>query len=362
MKKSLFIMALGAIALTSCSQDEIIEVQKDAISFAAITENAGRATITNATNLTEFNVSGIVNDGGTYKTYFDKITMDDGTKEGSIYNSGYYWPMGNMDFYAYAPTALTFVLGTPDAAANKTADKAAKITGVTIADDATDQADIVYALSTNNAKPAAAAAPVDLNFRHALSQVDFKVKIASNVAQAIKVVVNSITVKNLQGTGVYSFPTTKTDTGTDGKGTWAISGELKDYSVAPGWGALTNGATGSTEAVTATATESMLLLPQTIEASTYSSGWSAKGLFILDADVYSVVGGTEVQLVSEPTYVPVEINWEEGKHYTYTFVYSADGNGGKTDDNEDQLIPIQFTLSVDDFAPTTPAETPVPLQ
>ena len=354
MKKSLFIMALGAIALTSCSQDEVLEVKQDAISFATATENASRAAITDANNLTAFNVSGIVNDGGTYKTYFDKITMNDGTKEGSIYNSGYYWPMGNMDFYAYAPTSLTFDLGTPDAAANKTADKAAKITGVTIATDATLQADIVYALSTNNAKPAAAA-PVDLNFQHALSQVDFKVKIASNVAQAIKVVVNSITVKNLQGTGVYSFPTTETDTGTDGKGTWAISGALTDYTVTPVWSALTNGATGSTEAVTATATESMLLLPQTIEASTYSSGWSAKGLFILDADVYSVVGGTEVQLVSEPTYVPVEINWEEGKHYTYTFVYSADGNGGKTDDNEDQLIPIQFTLSVDDFV-DVPAE------
>lgn len=361
MKKSLYIMALGAIALTSCSQDEIIEVKKDAISFATATENASRATIYDATNLTAFNVSGIVKDGVTYKTYFDKITMNDGTKEGSIYNSGYYWPMGNMDFYAYAPTTLSFVLGEPDAAASKTGDKAAKITGVTIPTDATTQADIVYALSTNNAKPATAN-PVDLNFRHALSQVDFKVKIDANVAQAIKVVVNSITVKNLQGTGVYSFPTTETDTGTDGKGTWAISGELTDYSVTPGWGALTNGATGKTEAVTATATKSMLLLPQTIEASTYSSGWSAKGLFILEADVYSVVGGTEVQLVSEPTYVPVEINWEEGKHYTYTFVYSADGNGGKTDDNEDQLIPIQFRLSVDDFAPTTPAETPVPLR
>ena len=78
-------------------------------------------------------------------------------------------------------------------------------------------------------------------------------------------------------------------------------------------------------------------------------------MFILDADVYSVVGGTEVQLVSDPTYVPVEINWLEGKHYTYTFVYSAGGNGGKTEDNKDQLIPIQFTLSVGDFV-AAPAE------
>lgn len=31
MKKSLFIMALGAFALTSCSQDEVLDVQKDAV-------------------------------------------------------------------------------------------------------------------------------------------------------------------------------------------------------------------------------------------------------------------------------------------------------------------------------------------
>ena len=200
------------------------------------------------------------------------------------------------------------------------------------------------------------ATHVDLNFQHALSQVDFKVKIHSNVAQAIKVVVNSITVKNLQGTGVYSFPTTETDAGTDGKGTWAISGDLVDYIVAPATAFTIDNDNSTTEIAAETAaTESMLLLPQTIEASTYSSGWSTKGLFILGADVYSVVGGTEVQLVSEPTYVPVEINWEEGKHYTYTFVYSAGGNGGYTEDNEDQLIPIQFTLSVDDFV-AAPAE------
>ena len=54
MKKSLFIMALGAIALTSCSQDEVLEVKQDAIAFSAITENASRATA--STTLDKFKV------------------------------------------------------------------------------------------------------------------------------------------------------------------------------------------------------------------------------------------------------------------------------------------------------------------
>lgn len=360
MKKSLFIMALGAIALTSCSQDEVLEVKKDAISFATITGNASRATTYNSTTnkVTKFKVTGLVTDATSTKAYFENLTL--ATAVSGVYDSGYYWPTGTMDFYAVAPEDYSITTGTLAAAASKVGDAAAKIKNVTIAADATSQADIVYALSTGKTKPAAAT-PVDLNFQHALAQVDFKVKIDASVKQALKVVVKSVTVKNLQGTGDYSLPSSTTDTDTDGKGSWAISGDLVDYKVTPATAFTINNGTGSTEVET-DATESMLLLPQAIAASTYDSGWTAKGLFVLEADVYSMEGGNEVLLVSEDTYIPYAIDWAEGNKYTYTFVYTASGNGGKTDDNKDQLIPIQFTLSVDDFTPTSPAETPVSLQ
>ena len=56
-------MALGTIALTSCSQDEVLEVKQDAIAFSAITENASRATASTAGTLTDFVV--YANENGT---------------------------------------------------------------------------------------------------------------------------------------------------------------------------------------------------------------------------------------------------------------------------------------------------------
>ena len=62
---------------------------------------------------------------------------------------------------------------------------------------------------------------------------------------------------------------------------------------------------------------------------------------------------TSINLVNTPTYIPVTFTWEPGKKYVYTLVYTASGTGGKDENNNDQLLPIEFSVDVVDFTEVT---------
>ena len=364
MKKSLFIMALGAIALTSCSQDEVIEVQKDAISFAAFNENASRADILKSADLVgkEFKVWGVVAEGATptYISYIDGINC---TVTGTRTNiqSGYYWPTGTMDFYAVYPADVDNAsLGTPSAYASNTAG----ITGVEVA-DANNQTDILYALTTGQTKT---LADVPLKFKHALSQVVFKVMIDDNVAQHIEVTLNSVTLKSLVKKGDFAFPKTAPTTG-DGVGSWTLSNveadKNMDYERA-GINYVINNYTVAENKVS-NETAPMLVIPQSKEtkAAYTSSSWETdnNGLFVVNTTVAAKYDRdadgdyeTSINLVNTPTYIPVTFTWEPGKKYVYTLVYTALGTGGKDENNNDQLLPIEFSVDVVDFTEVTEAD------
>lgn len=350
MKKSLFIMALGAIALTSCSQDEIIEVQKDAISFAAITENAGRATITTTSTIADFKVWGIVAEGGNYLNYFDPAGEVINVTGLTNLSSGYYWPSGTMDFYAVSPsTIINASVGSPSEFASNTAG----ITGVEVS-NATAQTDILYALTTGQTKK---TEDVPLNFKHALSQVVFKVKIADNVEQDIEVKLNSVTVKNLIKKGNFSFP--KAATTDAGVGSWTLSEDAGDagasYVVSP-----TDYIIDNIDATTATnvteETNPMLIIPQSHNIESSKANWNVNGLFVVNTTVTAKYNRdanpdyeTSINLVNTPTYIPVTFAWEPGKKYVYTFIYDANGNGGVDENGDEQMLPITFSVNVVDF-------------
>ena len=70
MKKSIFMVALAALAMTSCSQDEVLEVKKDMITFGTYADNASRATITTTATIADFKVWGVVAEGNAFISYF----------------------------------------------------------------------------------------------------------------------------------------------------------------------------------------------------------------------------------------------------------------------------------------------------
>ena len=74
------------------------------------------------------------------------------------------------------------------------------------------------------------------------------------------------------------------------------------------------------------------------------------GTEVKDNDVY-LWGSKDA---AEYLVVPVEFNWEQGKKYIYKINFSKTGHGGYDPDNgKEVLVPIQLSVSVDDFAKVT---------
>ena len=123
-------------------------------------------------------------------------------------------------------------------------------------------------------------------------------------------------------------------------------------------------------------TGSLFLMPQELkpwnidEDKTNENGGS---YFVINCKIYNKAGDDEVLLwPSEDKYAYVaiptsDITWEQGKKYVYTFTF---GNGGgyvppvdpedpdkePEDGGDPVLVPVDFTVTVDDFEDGTPQD------
>ena len=372
-----------AMTLAGCSSDALMEKQdapREAIVFNAATGKVSRSAdyYCNATKPEEFNVWARI--GG--ETYFENayyILKDDNWELQR--EVPYYWPEeGTVDFFAVKNHNDFKWNGTeapvvPDFAPAKTAD---------------DQVDLIYA-HTVASKPQPGNRAI-LNFGHALSQVVFK---AQNLNKNIYVVINKVEVCNMPVSGSFALPNTEvTDdiyTNPDGNtrpaasqrkglGTWTLSNTLGNYSVAFDAVGISQAAgkkinlTSNTSFVREDANgekgyrKSLLLLPTNGETTAYdpTKGGIAgtKGTyFLVYATIYNLSAGNGGEPDAsdicvwgsrentKAIAVPVKADWVQGKKYTYTFRFTEKGNGGyNPEDGGDVLVPIEFTVTVDDFA------------
>lgn len=377
--------------LVSCSKEEVIDVNHDGdeITFDVVTNSATRAAdvYCNINMPKGFYVSAI-SDGQTYIDK-DQIANEDGSW---VNKSGVrYWPATPVDFYAYYNDNGSYQWSVAEGKA------VAKFVNFEVNDDVAAQQDLIYAVKTNQSKPAedAANTPVALNFRHALSQVVFQAK---NTNANLYVEISGVDVVNVGNTNTFTFPSVDTDNNIDDH-----EGATTEYpSEAQGWGTwadLTSGdasyavefkpvaVNGDSNVVALTTTDdgakdgefnanTMLLLPQTTTA------WDAKsklgdttgsyflvnciiknvsGDAVSDDDVYLWGDNSTGAWKAKKLAIPVAFDWEQGKKYIYTLVF-GEGNGGYEPDPEDPtpdpvLVPITFTVTVDDFV--TPPATEV---
>ena len=348
MKKSIFMVALAALAMTSCSQDEVLEVKKDMISFSTFGEVASRAEITDNSNFEQFKVLGVSRQNSDFLNYinWEKYTgLDVEGVDKENLASGYYWPTGEMDFYAVSPNSLR----TTDKDLTGATEYEGSYVTITGFDNSQvngeDQTDVLYAVNVDEVKSVFAS---KLNFKHALAQVVFKLEI-DGVNQDIKVILNSITVPGMYKTGNYMLPNGETED-SDVVGNWDEEDGAIAYTVAPNY--VIDNDPETTEILDCTAaTAPMLFIPQTVEKSEWNSTdkWGTNGYFIVDATVEAILESGNINLVNVPTYIPVDIAWEQGKKYIYTLKYTAEGNGGMTEDGKDQMLPIIFDLNVEEF-------------
>ena len=170
MKQKLFLAAMAAIAMTSCSNDETLEINtgtRQAIDFR--TAMATRAAETTIATLDSFYVTAF-NENIIDLPYFKDLKFK---KEGSFFVSEdkYYYPGDGTDltFYAYAPSATG--LGTDSIEIDNT-NKNLTLKDFSPADSIPDQVDFITANATGNKNNEKES--VHLIFEHRLSQIEIQ--------------------------------------------------------------------------------------------------------------------------------------------------------------------------------------------
>ena len=377
MKKYYFLAAGLLLMLGSCSQDDIVEANlgADEIRFAAVTNGATRAA--DIYNPKEMPASFQVSAMSQGKVYIsdDKIERK-GSKAPYTWENSTgtrYWPEDAVDFYAHVNAGTTFALNSG----------APTFNNFSVASGVGSQVDLLYAVKKGETKE---TTPVQLNFRHALSQIVFK---ARNESENIFVQIKGIKVVNVKGQGTYKFPTVTTDpnlpeessNNVTSRGSWTQEGGNVTYDVeldalTAVEGSKTNPTPVNLTDVKGTA---LMLMPQTTnawnpEAAPKPSVGNTNSYLLVDCVIYNVSGegsdlpgdnvclwGTELKqgdvvvgYTTKELAIPVKFDWTEGHKYTYTLVF-GNGNGGYDPDPENPdkpepvLVPISFEVTVDEF-------------
>lgn len=380
MKKFILaVPALLALAAVSCTKSEVLESNSGEIRFNVVANSATKAADVYCNNNMpgEFMVYAVSDN----KTYIDGDKI---VKNGSDWEnqSGVrYWPETTVDFYAHVNAGDNFKWDDVSSAP--------VIENFSPAPNVANQVDLLYAVKKGESKK---DSPVQLNFRHALSQIVFNAK---NTNENLYVEIAGVKVANVGNTNTFTYPETNTDskfeshdgTGTlpdTGAGSWAdlTSGNFSyevDFNAVPVVGNSTVvDLTTANDSEKEFNSQAMLLLPQKTTAWVPSTGSNTPSenntgsYFLIDCAIWNVAGaavdkGTDVQLWGEggdtkELSIPVAFTWEQGKKYIYTLVFGQ-GNGGYDPDPDPDdpdpkpvLVPIDFTVSVDDFQVEDPIE------
>lgn len=360
MKKSLFIMALGAIALMSCSQDEIIEVKQDAIAFSAFTENASRAdATTDAGTLTEFNVYAYVNEDGE-KLYFNEVA----SKSDGIFKTTntYYWPSAAVDFYCVYPSDKTLT--------NKgiSSYKCANFS------PAYHNEDLLYSVSLDNTRTSGnvnSNGTATINFRHALAMVEFKFEKSS--VYGLDLTINSLTIKNIINQRSYELPNKSTDpnfeTATkekelaaadelpeDTRGTWSNMDGVSaaDYFFSFTTGTLAVGLDIDAKDVAVGNNISYFVMPQTLTAAEVVNTTWSNNYILIDCKIVK----NNVTIKNGNVAIPISGEWKEGYKYTYTFKF-GEGAGYEPGTDKPVVVPITWDITVDAMQNTDAVDVPM---
>lgn len=341
MKNSIFLI-LGMLSLgatfTACSDDSTAAPDEggNAISFSAVTPNGSRTASTTTATMKEFIVYGFT-EGNTLMDGV-KVTRNGGSW---TYSPEAYWPVSPVNFFAYSPEIST-------------AAKFGETNGGNIPDYLNPgNVDLLYSVKTQVTHQ---AAPVLLNFRHALSRVSVML---SSTNQRITVKVNSVLLSNFYLEGTFNFPTSSTLASTpEVVGSWTL---LKRFS-----SHLLYYALGTDDVVTLTPvptdyTEGTLnynfIIPQPLSEVEFVNNEYSGTYIQVDCEIFDTATGAKLwpntktpdyMLVSEtkcgrivyPTTSDKVKSWLPG----HAYIYNIEIN------NPDVLDKIEFDVSVDDFS------------
>lgn len=374
MKKNFLFAAVALAAMTSCSNDEVVNVNNgDAISFRASLDKAiSRGAETTVQNLGAFNVTAV----GNGKNYFTNlaVTSDD---QGSSWKTGstYYWPGFQLNFFAYAPQNVK---------ENVTISNTEKVITTFSPDQVVaDQKDLVIACNTGT-KAQNESTGVPLNFKHALSQIEIKALCGN---PNIKVEVLGVRIVNTATSAKFTFPEEETNVNytlpMEKWSEWSGQNEPSKAYMVKGNSPITLKKEAQSIMF---GDDNFMLLPQQLVA--WKNNTDKGGVYLsVMCRIYNVDGKNEMLLYPLATEqdaktdkygfsaVAIDTKWEPGKKYTYTLKFCENGGGaGRIDPNPDSTpdpnvdlnpipdgnggdlilgAPIKFTVSVENWTPVS---------
>lgn len=368
------ILAVAAVAtvFASCSNEEELanvgKSESNAIRFAGISGLSDtRTTPIGTTNLTStnFDVMAFMSSDNTLFMGGKHVTgvSDHGVK--IVYNTSAwdyadkdkvaYWPTaGDVDFYAVSP-AITDDLVLQGFAYDMTS--AAKTISYTTVDEYNSTGtnhDVMYAVTKGRNKENNGTMPVQMNFKHILSQVVFKAKTTSSI---LEVDVKSVKIHNFVHSGTFTLPE-----GQPAMSNWSLSPVAEGaYTVKLAANVKTSNAVVNLSDMNSP----LMMIPQKLTKwRTYSAGTAVSKLEADNAkecyleilmklkqnDSYLIGSAAEYKTV----YVPFDnaTGWEPGKRYIYTLIFG----GGYDDQGEPILSPITFNAATTDWVDATGAD------
>lgn len=268
-----------------------------------------------------------------------------------------YWPTsGDVDFYAVSPAITNDLVLNHYFGYDMTS--AAKTISYTTVDEYNSKGtnhDVMYAVTKGRNKENNGTMPVQMNFKHILSQVVFKAKTTSSI---LEVDVENVKIHNFVHSGKFTLP--------------AEEPAMSDWELSPAAkGAYTvklNAANVKTKNAVVNLSDMnspLMLIPQMLTKwSTYSAGAAVSksdadkkkecyleiSMKLKQNDSYLIGSATEYKTV----YVPFDngTGWEPGKRYIYTLIFG----GGYDDNGEPILSPITFNAATTNWVDATGAD------
>ncbi len=383
MKCKMFLLALSAMALaTGCSNDETTELNKgNAIEFSV---TAGKLTrsqyrLVTTSNISQFAVSAVTDN----TLFMDQTPLQKDDDDKWIYKEiggkvlgTKYWPETHVDFYAYSPINLN--TSSIDYKVTLTPEKQELEYTVNGGEE-----DLLYATNKGEEKENHKTTPVEINFRHAMSQILFKAKLTAN--SSIDVEIEQITVKGVTSKGTLRWPveTTKPNLVTKGNdtedentwGTWKLDNSVMiDYDVLSYGSENIKLDESNTEA--GPIGHPLFLLPQKLNPWLTVDGENVKATgtarLLVNCKITDRKSGLQLWPKEKGKYNYVAISldnpkndpcrdntkaddpkhdkWMQGKKYIYTLIF-GEGGGYTTDPDNPKpvLVPITFDVTVDEF-------------
>lgn len=369
------ILAVAAVAtvFASCSNEEELanvgKSESNAIRFAGISGLSDtRTTPIGTTNLTttNFDVMAFMSSdnalfmGGKHELGHSdqgvKIVYNTSAWDYADKDQQAYWPTtGDVDFYAVSP-AFTDELVYYSFAYDMTSD--AKTITYATADEYKTGApnhDVMYAVAKGRNKANNGTSPVQMKFKHILSQVVFKAKTTSSI---LEVDVENVKIHNFVHGGTFTLPEGEPAEKEPTMSNWSTSPD-EVVSIATVKLNAANVKTNNAVVDLSDMASPLMMIPQQLKKwSTYSAGTAVSkadadnakecyleiSMKLKQNDSYLIGSAAEYKTV----YVPFDngTGWEPGKRYIYTLIFG----GGYDDQGEPILSPIKFEAATVDWA------------